>query len=201
MNTRRCEWCPEHLSARHSHRARFCSTRCRVAAHRASKKTAPAIPAELTTRDRWVRHTATKVPLTTAGTAASSTDPRTWSSYDEAARSSAGVGLGFVLSDADDIVCIDLDGCVDPITGALAPWAEDIVQAAGATFIEVSQSGTGLHIFGRANVRQGRRIRRTGGVAVELYGTGRFIAVPGVPFRNAPATLADITALTARWAT
>ncbi|MFF0837478.1 DNA primase [Streptomyces sp. NPDC003344] len=194
MNTRRCERCGEHLRARHSHRARFCSTRCRVASHRAAK--ADAIPDELRTRDRWVRHSATKVPLTTAGRAASSTDPRTWTTYREAAASTAGVGLGFVLSDVDDIACLDLDHALNA-DGTPKPWAADILRRAGATYVEVSRSGSGLHVFGLADVRQGRRIRREGGYCVEAYGTGRFIAVTGRRFRGAPSTLADLSALVA----
>ncbi|MET8818235.1 bifunctional DNA primase/polymerase [Streptomyces rochei] len=193
MNTRRCERCGEHLRARHSHRARFCSTRCRVASHRAAK--AEAIPAELRTRDRWVRHSATKVPLTTAGKAASSTDPRTWTTYAEARSSSAGVGLGFVLN-GDGVACVDLDHAFAP-DGSLLPWAKRLVDEAGPTFVEVSPSGQGLHIWGLADVRQGRKLRR-GDLAAEIYGTGRFLTVTGRRFRGAPSTLADISALVRR---
>src|SRR5690606_1666864 len=84
---------------------RYCSARCRVAAHRARW-----IPVELTSRARWVRHEG-KRPITPAGRAASSTDPRTWSTYREAARSKAGDGLGFVLGAG--IGCLDLDNCLD----------------------------------------------------------------------------------------
>ncbi|MFD7461328.1 MULTISPECIES: DNA primase [unclassified Streptomyces] len=191
MNTRKCEWCAEHLGARHSHRARFCSTRCRVAAHRAAKN--DATPNELTTRDRWVRRDAKKVPLTVAGMAASSTDSRTWSTHKEAVSSTAGVGLGFVLSDVDDVVCLDLDHCLNPLTGRVAPWAAAILRDAGATYVEVSPSGDGLHIWGRADVRQGRKIRRPDGTAVEIYGTGRYIAMTGRRHGNAPSVLADVS--------
>ncbi|MFD4700918.1 hypothetical protein [Streptomyces niveus] len=92
-------------------------------------------------------------------------------------------------------MCVDLDHALTP-DGSLKPWAAEIVRDAGATFIEVSQSGTGLHIFGYAEVRQRRRIHR-GETAVEVYGTSRFIAMTGVRFRNAPATLADISVLVA----
>ncbi|WP_327322263.1 hypothetical protein [Streptomyces sp. NBC_01210] len=127
--------------------------------------------------------------------AASSTNARTWSSYKTATESVAGVGLGFVLSDVDDVVCIDLDHCLNPLTGRLAPWAAAIIRDAGATYVEVSPSGDGLHVFGFANVRQGRRIRREGGYAVEVYGSGRYIAMTGQRFRGAPSTLTDISAL------
>lgn len=185
-----CAWCAGDMPITARADARTCSTRCRVAAHRAAKS---KLPDELTTRDRWVRRSAAKVPLTTGGMPASSTDPATWSTYKGATASTVGAGLGFVLSDVDDIVCIDLDHCLNPLTGRLAPWAAAIVRDAGTTYVEVSPSGDGLHIWGRANVRQGRRIRRPDGTAVEIYGTGRYIAMTGRRHGNAPSTLADVS--------
>lgn len=179
------------LAAR-SH-ARTCSTRCRVALHRAAKRN--PFPIELTTRDRWIRRSSTKVPLTTGDMPASSTDLRTWSSYKDASASSAGVGTGFVLSDVDDIVCIDLDHCLNPLTGRLAPWAAAILRDAGTTYVEVSPSGDGLHIWGRADVRQGRRIRHPDGTAVEIYGTGRYITMTGRRHGSCPSILADLSAV------
>jgi primase-polymerase (primpol)-like protein len=129
---------------------------------------------------------------------ASSTDPTTWSTYKDAAASTAGVGPGFVLSDEDDVVCLDLDHCMNPLTGQLAPWAAAILRDAGATYVEVSPSGDGLHIWGRANVRQGRRIRRPDGTAVEVYGTGRYIAMTGRRHGSSPSILGDLSSLVAR---
>lgn len=88
--------------------ARFCEPRCRAAAARRRR----TVPAELTRRPRWIRHTARKVPLTIGGATASSTDPSTWSRYSEAAASGKGAGLGFVLN-GDGVVCLDLDHCLD----------------------------------------------------------------------------------------
>jgi primase-polymerase (primpol)-like protein len=193
---RTCEFCTQPLPLMARQHARFCDTRCRSKAHRAAK--ADATPHELTTRDRWIRRSAEKVPLTTGGMAASSTNPRTWSNYTDAVASTAGVGLGFVLSDVDDIVCIDLDHCLNPLTGRLAPWAAAVLRDAGTTYVEVSPSGDGLHIWGRATVRQGRRIRRPDGTAVEIYGTGRYIAMTGRRHGSSPSILADLSALTAK---
>ncbi|MET9409702.1 hypothetical protein ABZX90_28625 [Streptomyces sp. NPDC002935] len=130
---------------------------------------------------------------------ASSTDPRTWSTHKDAAASSAGVGLGFVLSDEDDIVCVDLDHCLNPLTGQLAPWASAIVRDAGTTYVEVSPSGDGLHIWGYATIRQGRRIRRPDGTAVEIYGTGRYIAMTGRRHGSSPSILADLSAVVSKF--
>ncbi|MCC9712062.1 DNA primase [Streptomyces sp. MNU76] len=187
MNTRTCEQCGEHLRARHSHRARFCSTRCRVAAHR----TRTAVPVELRGRERWVRRSADKVPLTAGtGRPASSTDPATWASHTDAVRSPHGAGLGYVLADGDDVVVLDLDHCLDG--EQLAPWAAEILAACPPTYTEVSLSGTGLHIWGRGRLARGRRIRRPDGAAIEAYSSGRYIAL-GHRYHQAPLQLADLT--------
>lgn len=130
------------------------------------------------------------MPLTVTGRAASSTDPSTWSSYAEAAASPVGAGLGFVLAEADGIVCLDLDHCIR--AGQLAPWARSILDQFPDTYVEVSMSGTGLHIFGLGRLDMGRRIR-TGGRQVEAYSTGRYIAVTGVRFEACPSRLADLS--------
>lgn len=128
--TRTCEMCPAPMPITARRHARTCSPRCRKALSRAARTT---LSAELTTRDRWVRRAADKRPLTAAGMAASSTNGATWSTYKDAVASPAGVGLGFVLSDEDDVMCVDLDHCIEPLTGRLAPWAAAIVSDAGAT--------------------------------------------------------------------
>lgn len=127
----------------------------------------------------------TKVPFQPDGRAASSTDPGTWSPY------AAVRGMqrkGFVLQSG--ITCVDLDHCVE--NGELAGWARQIVDAAPATYIEVSHSGTGLHLFGLGDVAKGRRIRR-GGEQIEVYSSSRYICVTGDRFENTPGSLADLT--------
>ncbi|WP_328721746.1 bifunctional DNA primase/polymerase [Streptomyces sp. NBC_00247] len=186
MTTSRCcEHCegPMPLTARRH--ARFCAARCRAAAARRRR----TVPAELTRRPRWIRHSARKVPLTVGGSVASSTDPATWSRHRDAAASSAGAGLGFVL-DGDGVVCLDLDHCLDQ-DGAPLPWAQTILAAADGTWVEVSRSGDGLHVWGLGSLESGRRITFHGG-SVELYADGRYIAVTGATFGDTPRRLGDL---------
>lgn len=171
--------------------ARYCSARCRVAASRARKR----LPSELTQTARWVRHSAAKVPLTAGGAAASVVDPADWTDYDTARRSSAGVGLGLVLALTDDIVCVDLDHCLGA-DGQPADWAARLLEQTPPTFVEISPSGDGLHIWGTAGFLGGRRLAHAGG-AVEVYGSGRYITVTGRRYAAAPATLGDLTELLA----
>lgn len=178
--------------------ARFCSGACRVAAHRAAKSA--RFPAEMTARDRWMRYRLqrrgakiTKVPTTTAGRNASSTDPSTWTTFADAKASKVGAGLGFALGDG--IGCIDLDDCIDE-HGNVADWARRIIDLAPRTFMEVSQSGRGIHIFGLLPERGGRNLRSQG-VTVEVYSTGRFIAVTGRRFERTPLELSDLSGVVA----
>jgi primase-polymerase (primpol)-like protein len=192
MEIRRCEHCEERLGARHAHHARYCSTRCRVAAHRARRRAVDPVPEAMTRRRQWVRHTESKLPLVAdAGRrAASSTDPETWRSYSAAKRSRAGVGIGFVLSGSDRLVCIDLDHAI--ADGQVLPWARAILDRCPATYVELSPSGTGLHVWGYGPVGRGRKIRR-GEEAIEIYGWGRYITVTGKPLDGAPSKLADLS--------
>lgn len=172
---------------------RFCSTRCRVAAHRA-RRAQTALPAELTERRRWVRRDESKAPRRTDGGYAKVSEPQTWTTHRDAAASSVGVGLGYVLAAGDGVVCVDLDHCVED--GNVAAWARELLDRCPATFVEVSASGTGLHIWGRGEVARGRRIRRDG-AAVEVYGQGRYIAVTGERFEGCPVKLADLSEVVA----
>ncbi|MFI6465680.1 DNA primase [Streptomyces sp. NPDC050538] len=185
MATPTCEHCLEPLPITARRHARYCSTRCRVAAHRVRRRT---LPDELTSRPRWVRRTAAKVPVAVDGGTASSTAPETWSRYRDAAASKVGAGLGFVLA-GDGVVCLDLDHCM--YGDRVAPWAQRILDAAGPTWVERSVSGDGLHVWGLGELPHGRRIT-VGTGTVELYGTGRYIAVTGDTWGDAPRRLGNL---------
>jgi primase-polymerase (primpol)-like protein len=181
---RTCVECGAELATIARSHAQTCSAACR------KRRSRRRLPAELTGRPRWVRYSATKVPLRAdTGAAASSTNPRTWSTYATACRSRHGAGLGVVL-DGDGIVCIDLDHCLTG--GKVAPWAAAILDRCPPTYIEVSPSGDGLHIWGHGTVRHGRRIP-TGTGTAEVYGTGRYITITGRRHGDSPAILADLT--------
>lgn len=177
--------------------AKTCSPKCRKRVSRASKQV--QIPAEMVNSDRWLRWKkvnrngkTTKRPLTVDGRSGSSTDSNTWSSFTEASQATVGDGMGFALGQG--VGCIDLDHCI--FDGMVADWARRILDQCPPTFIEVSQSGTGLHIFGLLPEGAGRNIRRNG-TAVEFYSTGRYIAVTGNKFEDSPAVLADLSEVVA----
>lgn len=183
----RCHSCGDSFYARAD--AKFCSGRCRVAAHRARQ---PQLPREMTSRPNWVTHFQ-KVPRVPFGTFARSNDPTTWRDYRTACNAAAlgnVDGIGFMF-DGSGIAGIDLDDCLHD--GVLDDWAADIVARCVGTYIEVSPSGRGLHIFGRATVGAGRRLGQ-----VEVYDRGRYFTVTGQRWVDAPSVLSDIQSVTDR---
>lgn len=145
----------------------------------------------MTRRPNWVTHRK-KVPLIPNGAFASSTDPTTWRDFPTACRAAERGdvdGVGFVL-DGTGIAAIDLDGCITD--GVLADWAAEIVAMCPDTYIEVSPSGRGLHIFGYATVGTGRRMD-----GVEVYDRKRYMTTTGHRWADAPVTLSDISAAVA----
>ena len=115
---------------------------------------------------------------------ASSTDPSTWSTYADALEATHGAGLGYMLGDG--VGCIDLDHCI--AGGEIEPWAREIIDSCPGTYVEVSQSGEGVHIFGLMPEAPGRRRGN-----IEVYSKARFIAMTMNRMHGAPAALADIS--------
>jgi hypothetical protein len=103
----------------------------------------------------------------------SSTDPGTWSTYELAAKRSP-VGAGFVLTNEDPYFAADLDNCVDPESGVIEQWAQNVV-GRFPMYWETSFSGTGLRGLGRG-VKPGDRCR-TGNI--EVYDDERFVVMTG----------------------
>lgn len=181
MTNKACQVCGAELSHHLGRKPRFCGTRCRVKSHRGHH-----IPAELRKKARWIRHH-NKVPITAQGKPASSTNPITWTDYRSAAESQVGDGLGFVLN-GDGIVCIDLDHCFD---GQPNKEAQQLIDSLPNTYIEVSPSGTGLHVWGYADLKKGRRFNRNG-LSVEIYPNGRYLTVTGQAITRAPFQALDL---------
>jgi primase-polymerase (primpol)-like protein len=76
----------------------------------------------------------TKVPYRSArpNTKGSSTDPMTWSDFDTAvAAPKCADGIGFCLLNSG-FGALDIDNCRDAATGAIDPWAEELVARTGS---------------------------------------------------------------------
>jgi primase-polymerase (primpol)-like protein len=146
------------------------------------------IPERLTERPQWVCWRLeerdgkdTKVPYTPGtGRRASSTDLMTWQSFGVARVAYERIepdydGIGFCFCSADPFVGIDLDDCCDPESGEIAPWAEKIIASVKEGYVEVSPSGTGIHVIVEGKVRGGGMRRDK----VEMYGRDRFFTITG----------------------
>lgn len=182
-----CEFCEKPLEVASTGRPRkFCSSRCRVAAHRQRKKTLD-VPLELRRKDRWVRHK-NKRPITVEWRPASVTNSDTWASFNDVVESKTGDGAGYVLGEG--IGCIDLDGVIED--GKYTETAEWLLRECPDTWVEVSPSGKGLHVWGYLPESAGS-VRVLHGQSVEVYSRDRYITVTGKRFNGAPSTLADLT--------
>ena len=82
--------------------------------------------------------------------------------------------LGFVLVEEDRIVCIDLDNV--RVDGRLSPMAEEIVESFAGTYMELSQSGKGIHIFAKGTIPKNLNLSSRG---IEIYKNNRYIALTG----------------------
>jgi len=87
-----------------------------------------------------------------------------------------GYGIGFVFTENDPFFFIDIDHCLE--NGAWSPIAKYLMTEFTGSAIEVSQSGTGLHLIGYGSAPKHRRKKEQGGL-FELYTEGRFVALTG----------------------
>lgn len=112
-------------------------------------------------------------------------DPSAWRTFTSVMTEAAereGLGIGFVFSESDDIVGVDLDNAYDEQEW-LKPWAREIARAFSGAFCEVTPSGLGLHFIGRAAKVAGRtRVELPeGDGGVERYSENRWFTFTGNP--------------------
>jgi hypothetical protein len=154
----------------------------------------PAALAPLVEQPRWVvwkwvtgkNGKATKPPF--QGRApeqfASSTDPATWSAIGicmEAYCAEKCDGIGFALY-GSTVGAFDIDHCRNADSGALHPWAAELVQRCNS-YAEITPSRTGVRIIGIASgpaLHRKFAVPRANGVTVEVYRNAqRYITVSG----------------------
>jgi len=127
---------------------------------------------------RW-----TKVPVDLVnGGFAKSTGPETWADITTAlirGRDSDLAGIGFVVSDDDDIIGVDFDDCRNPETGEIFPEVEAMVEKMDS-YTEISPSGTGLRTFvsGKKEFEWNQQ-NLPKGAHIEVYDSGRYLTVTG----------------------
>jgi putative DNA primase/helicase len=159
-----------------------------------------ALPRELLVLPQWVvwkrvmkpgASKATKIPYSArTGVPASTTDPLTWATFDEAAAAKtandAYTGIGFVFTAGDPYVGIDLDKCIDPASGELTAEAKSIVTAIDS-YTERTPSGNGLHIIARGTLPAGGRKKGD----IEMYDAGRYFTMTGDSWPDTNCVIED----------
>lgn len=162
------------------------------------------IPEELRVRNQWVVWRAeptstgkvTKRPIDASkpGWHASTTDPKTWSSFVGATDTykrfvqapphewrGVDFGVGFVFTADDPYVGVDLDKCVGD--GHLTTRAQTVLTYLGS-YTEYSPSGKGLHIIVKGALPNGGKgIKRDW---IEIYDRGRYFTMTGNVLEQRP---------------
>lgn len=142
------------------------------------------IPEELKRRPQWVNWKYardgkkwTKHPYNPrTERKASSTDLLTWSTFAETLEAyEAGTysGVGFMFCSGDPYVGVDLDSCIDPETGEIAPWATQIVEGLDS-YTELSPSGVGIHVIVKGKAPSPLKRDR-----IEMYSIERYFTITG----------------------
>ena len=148
------------------------------------------VPADLTELDQWVVYRIeqrdgdpkpTKVPYQARDPKrkASSTDPKTWGSFEAALKAAElADGIGFVFSPDDEFCGADFDACVTD--GKIHPHVGACLLTLNS-YTEFSPSKTGVHTIVRGRVNGGRKV--TGdtpwGGKFENYSEARFFTTTG----------------------
>lgn len=134
-----------------------------------------------------------KHPIGRGGYRVKLTEPTEWMSYEEAASLSDKVA--FVFSKSDPFFFLDIDGAKQP-DGSWSPVAQTLLGQLKGCAVEVSSSGTGLHIFGVGH--PGEHGCKDKSNSLEFYTEDRFVALTGhetsgsVFFAPDPMVLASI---------
>jgi len=120
---------------------------------------------------RWVNwEVGTKRPLAINGYSASTTNPSTWSTYEEVLKSSDNVGI--VFTSDQKLLGIDIDHCIT--NNELPKDVEAFVEEAN-TYTEISQSGEGLHLI--ISLTDSFKLTTNKHSPYEFYTSGRYFAV------------------------
>lgn len=118
--------------------------------------------------------------------------PDIWMSYEDALSTQAlfggQFGIGFVLTEQDPLFFVDIDKCLLPDRSGWSPLALEILAMFPGAYVEVSQSGTGLHIIGVGTPSDRNHRNKDQQQKLEFYTHHRFIALTGNSEQGDPFT-------------
>lgn len=122
----------------------------------------------------------TKEPLSSV------TDSGTWITYESALKlTNNNYGIGFVFTESDPYFFLDLDHCLQE-NGDWSELSKEMCRMFNGAYIEVSMSGTGLHIIGKGPLQPPRHSCRNSAYQIELYTSQRYVALTGTNSQGSP---------------
>ena len=169
-----------------------------------------AIPTVLRQRDQWVlwrldpkgdkTSELTKIPYRDVGRKALANKPHTWLPFIVAlerwaANPSGWAGIGYEFgldSGGPYITGLDFDNCLDSATGMVESWADKELALLIPTYAEISPSGKGIKLWVETERPHTLGSDDKDAGQIEVYSHGRFFAVTGNVFEDAPPTIAKV---------
>ena len=152
------------------------------------------LPSSLKHLNQWCISGHDKLPLNKDGYKISVTDPSNYLSFDEAVAASSkltcAAGVGFVLT-GSNVVVVDVDHCYNE--GKLNDVAMELMGLL-PTYVELSQSKTGLHLIYLDNQIPPDFSGKKG--VVEIYSNKRYIALTGWKITGSTADLTMLNGMT-----
>ena len=126
----------------------------------------------------------TKVPYQINGSRASTTDPKTWCSFDEALKTwqqdDPRAGPASASFSPPPIHFSESTWTtVSTTDGRLKPWAQPIMERFSDSYAEISPSGSGIKIWAKGKLPGGGTAFPLGDGRVEIYGQARYFTVTG----------------------
>lgn len=138
---------------------------------------------------RWVNYKIltvkgklTKVPFSPiSGYKASSIDPKTWTTYEEAKKQSDNIGI--IFTDDQQLIGIDIDHCLTK-DGIVHEKKEMILKfiSIANTYTEISPSKTGLHLF--ISLDKPFQPLANKKAPFEIYTKGRYFTFTNIPYQE-----------------
>ena len=122
-----------------------------------------------------------KFPCNIAGNIVDAHNPQHWVTADLAVATASqfgeSFGVGFVFTENDPFFFVDIDGAFD---GAQwSPLSTQLCNSFPGAAVEISHSGTGLHIIGQYSGVEPAHGCKNIPLHLELYTSGRFVALTG----------------------
>lgn len=146
------------------------------------------IPEEMKQYQQFVLGNKEKLPINcNTGLYAKTNDTTTWDNFTNCINyynnntSVLSSGIGFVLTEKDPYVCIDLDHCITD--GKINSNVLAILNQFKGCYIETSISGSGIHIFckGSKHIKEttNKTFKTEEEPLIEIYNTGHYILMTG----------------------